>query len=152
WASRYRRPSNGPSTRSNGAPREFPGGVVASVTRRFRRIACQDEIASKGATMDEQVVARAVELSRTDGEFGLYVRHWDGAIVLAQGADAWRVALRSGGAEAPEKIDASSINASLDEPVISATADAWDKLCASPPPSPYTDVFGAERAGDMAVT
>jgi pimeloyl-ACP methyl ester carboxylesterase len=101
-------------------------------------------------TLRAEVVEGAARLAGADGEFGLMAARWDGAIVLASGAESWQVPLKGGRPAAVEPLTAVPA-ATQDTIVITAEPAAWQDFLSGEPVPPYSDLFGAQRARRMDV-
>jgi pimeloyl-ACP methyl ester carboxylesterase len=97
-----------------------------------------------------EIIAGAARRAAGDGEFGLMAAGWDGAIVLACGAESWQVPLK-GGRPAPVEPLAAVPAPTQDTVVITAEPAAWQDFLSAEPVPPYSDLFGAQRAGRMNV-
>ncbi|MGH3248647.1 MAG: alpha/beta fold hydrolase [Trebonia sp.] len=101
-------------------------------------------------TLRADLIEGAARLAAADGEFGLMTAGWDGAIVLACGRESWRVPLKGGRPAAVEPLTALPAPAQ-DTVVITAAPAAWREFLSATPVPPYSDLFGAQRAGRMNV-
>jgi pimeloyl-ACP methyl ester carboxylesterase len=102
------------------------------------------------AGLDQGTVSRAASLAAADGEFGLMAAGWTGAIVVRSGTAAWLVAL-DGGRPGEVGVAAQVPVPSQDTVVISAEPEVWREFLAPAAVPPYSDLFGAQRAGRMTV-
>jgi pimeloyl-ACP methyl ester carboxylesterase len=100
-------------------------------------------------TLDAQVVEGAARLAAADGEFGLMAAGWDGALVLTCGTEAFQVTLSGGKPAAAGPVTAIP-PPTQDVVVIAAEPEAWRDFLATEPVPPYSDLFGAQRAGRIA--
>jgi pimeloyl-ACP methyl ester carboxylesterase len=101
-------------------------------------------------TLRADVVEAAARLAAADGEFGLMAAGWDGAIVLACGDESFQVPLKGGKPTVIEPLTAVQAPAK-DTVVITAEPEAWRDFLSTEPVPPYSDLFGAQRAGRMNV-
>jgi pimeloyl-ACP methyl ester carboxylesterase len=101
-------------------------------------------------TLRADVVEGAARLAAADGEFGLMAAGWDGAIVLACGDESFQVPLTGGKPAAAEPLTAVPASAQ-NTVVITAEPEAWQDFLSAAPVPPYSDLFGAQRAGRMNV-
>ena len=101
-------------------------------------------------TLRAAVVEGAARLAAADGEFGLMAAGWDGAIVLCCGDESFQVPLKDG---KPTTIDPrpAVLAPTQDIVVIAAEPEAWRDFLSAEPVPPYSDLFGAQRAGQMNV-
>jgi pimeloyl-ACP methyl ester carboxylesterase len=102
------------------------------------------------AGLDQGTVSRAASLAAADGEFGLMAVGWTGAIVVRSGTAAWLVAL-DGGRPGEVGVATQVPVPSQDTVVISAEPGVWREFLAPAAVPPYSDLFGAQRAGRMTV-
>jgi pimeloyl-ACP methyl ester carboxylesterase len=100
-------------------------------------------------TLNAEVVEGAARLAAADGEFGLMAAGWDGAIVLTGGTESFQVSL-SGGKPAATAATGNIPAPTQDLVVIAAEPEAWRDFLAADPVPPYSDLFGAQRAGRIA--
>jgi pimeloyl-ACP methyl ester carboxylesterase len=101
--------------------------------------------------LSADVVEGAARLAAADGEFGLLAAGWDGAIVLTGGTEAFQVSLTGGKPSATGPVTAVPAP-TRDVVLIAAEPEAWREFLAAEPVPPYSDLFGAQRAGRMSVT
>src|SRR5262249_47394441 len=95
-------------------------------------------------------LSKAVDLSKTDGEFRLFAAGWNGIIRLVSDGDTWDLVVEDGELRQVDS-PGDGLPSRGDVLVLRGSTQTWASLLQSPPRPMFTDVFAAGFSGSFLV-